>query len=88
MIKMSHYFTDVQAEEYETMFAFYVTQLGFDYIVCDYDAMKGYLEQLNAEGKLNVIIEGLKIGNQCVLYLNEHAEEGYCEPLSSYKKVL
>ena len=50
--------------------------------------MKGYLEQLNAEGKLNVIIEGLKLGNQCILYLNEHAEEGYCEPLSSYKKVL
>lgn len=88
MLHMSHYLTEVQEAEYETMFDFYVNQLGFEYITGDYETIKSYVEQINAEHNLNIIIEGLKLGNQCIIYLNERAKEGYCEPIASYKKVL
>lgn len=88
MLHMSHYLTEVQEAEYETMFDFYVNQLGFEYITGDYETIKAYVEQINAEHNLNIIIEGLKLGNQCIIYLNERAKEGYCEPIASYKQVL
>lgn len=89
MTNMSHYFTEVGEAEYNAMFDFYVKQLGFDYMECDYATMKDYMAQQYEAQQLDIIIEGLKLGNQCIVFINnERKTEGYHGATDSYKQVL
>ncbi|OEK58933.1 hypothetical protein [Staphylococcus equorum] len=74
MVKMNNYFTDVNLEEYDTMFDFYVQELEFNYIVGNYSKITSYLNQLEAEGNLQEIIEGLKCNDLYILYINKDVE--------------
>lgn len=74
MVKLDNYFTDVNLEEYDAMYDFYVEELDFNYIVGNYSKITSYLNQLKAEGNLQEIIEGLKYNDLYILYINQDME--------------
>ncbi|MGP5096197.1 hypothetical protein [Staphylococcus equorum] len=74
MVKLDNYFTDVNLEEYDAMYDFYVEELDFNYIVGNYSKITSYLNQLKAEGNLQEIIEGLKYNDLYILYINKDME--------------
>ncbi|MGJ7589350.1 hypothetical protein [Staphylococcus shinii] len=73
MIKTANYFTEVNFEEYQTMYEFYVTELGFYCLSGDYATVLHFMDLLQSEGKLHTVIEGLKCGDDYSIYTDGEA---------------
>lgn len=68
-------FIEVVADEYKTMFDFYANQLQFKYVKGNLVQMQQCMDELNTRNETYQIIEGLKCGNDYVLYIGEHSTE-------------
>lgn len=64
------HFTDVVADEYTTVFDFYVNQLQFQYFKGNPTQIKQCLNDLDAKGENYSIIEGLKCGLDYIIYMD------------------
>lgn len=58
----------VQREEYETMFDFYVNQLGFQYIKVEENEVKRTHDLLSDE---QTVIERVQCGNDLMIYIDD-----------------
>lgn len=70
MIQTENYFTEVNYDEYKTMYGFYVSHLNFYCVSGDFITAMRYMDNLQSEGKLNTVIEGLKCGDSYSIYID------------------
>lgn len=70
MMNYDKYFIEVVADEYETMFEFYVNQLQYRYVTGSLIQINKCMDELNARNETYHIIEGLKCGGNYTLYMD------------------